>query len=124
MRHLGSFVCQFNVAIQTKKARLDVPYHSFIAQVIKVLYMERRIREYQMKGTTISIWLKYYEDQCAIQHIEMGSRPSLPVYSRFEKIPLKGRGLALTLLSTSQGILSHRMAYAQNLGGKVICSIW
>ncbi len=74
---------------------------------------------------SIRIFLKYDEDGLpAIQRIGRVSKPGRRVYSGVQDIPRVLNGLGISVLTTSQGILSDREARAQGVGGEILCEVW
>ena len=58
-----------------------------------------------------------------IQEIKRVSKPGCRVYRKAKDIPVVLQGLGISILSTSQGILSNREAKAKGIGGEVLCSV-
>ena len=52
------------------------------------------------------------------------SKPGLRIYSRKGEIPRYYGDLGITIVSTSKGIMTHKQAWQERLGGEVICVIW
>ena len=52
------------------------------------------------------------------------SKPGLRVYSRKGEIPRYFGELGVTIVSTSKGIMTHKQAWKERLGGEVICVVW
>ena len=74
---------------------------------------------------SIRIFLKYDDDGLpAIQRIGRVSKPGRRVYSGVQDIPRVLNGLGISVLTTSQGILSDREARAQGVGGEILCEVW
>nr|YP_010022341.1 ribosomal protein S8 [Elaeocarpus japonicus]UGV23283.1 ribosomal protein S8 [Elaeocarpus japonicus var. yunnanensis]UPO67019.1 ribosomal protein S8 [Sloanea sinensis]QNQ65536.1 ribosomal protein S8 [Elaeocarpus japonicus]QOL12554.1 ribosomal protein S8 [Elaeocarpus japonicus]UZS76982.1 ribosomal protein S8 [Elaeocarpus japonicus] len=59
-----------------------------------------------------------------ILNLKRISRPSLRIYSNYQRVPriLGGRGVVI--LSTSRGIMTDREARLERIGGKILCYIW
>ena len=74
---------------------------------------------------SLRIFLKYDDDGLpAIQRIGRISKPGRRVYSGVQEIPRVLNGLGISVLTTSQGILSDREARAQGVGGEILCEVW
>ena len=52
------------------------------------------------------------------------SKPGLRVYSRKGEVPRYFGGLGVTIVSTSNGIMTHKQAWKERLGGEVMCVVW
>lgn len=74
----------------------------------------------------IQIGLKYFGPyrRPALTQIKRVSRPSLRCYTNFRRIGRVHEGMGMTVLSTSQGLMSHLQAQRRKLGGEMILTIW
>lgn len=76
----------------------------------------------------LKIRLKYQGDRadtvCAISTIRLVSKPSRRVYVGKDSIPQPLGGMGMSVLSTSQGIISGADARARGIGGEVLCEVW
>ena len=52
------------------------------------------------------------------------STPGLRSYSKKDEIPMYMGGLAISVISTSKGVMTGKEAFKSNLGGEIICYIW
>jgi small subunit ribosomal protein S8 len=73
----------------------------------------------------LTIVLKYGRDrQSAIDGVRRVSRPGRRVYVRHDRIPRVLSGLGISILSTSQGLMSDRDARRHKIGGELLCEVW
>lgn len=79
-----------------------------------------------IQGKQLHLRLKYFGPyrRPAISQIKRISRPSLRRTSNFRRIGRVHLGMGLTILSTSQGMMSHLQAQRQKVGGEIILTIW
>ena len=114
------------------KARLpfvDVPASKVKVEIGKILVDEGLVASQEMvtegKFPMIRFHLKYRPNKAhAIAHIRRVSKPGLRVYKAAEEVLPVRSGLGLTIVSTSQGILTDRDARRRRVGGEVLCEIW
>lgn len=52
------------------------------------------------------------------------SRPGRRIYSSYQAIPKILGGMGITILSTSQGIMTDREARLKGIGGEMLCHIY
>nr|YP_010474058.1 ribosomal protein S8 [Corydalis crispa]UVH68271.1 ribosomal protein S8 [Corydalis crispa] len=52
------------------------------------------------------------------------SRPSVRIYSNYQRIPKILGGMGLVILSTSRGIMTDREARLERIGGEILCYLW
>lgn len=71
----------------------------------------------------LQIRLKYYHGRGVIESIERASRPGLRLYCGKDNIPKVVGGLGIAIVSTSQGVMSGRMARQSGHGGEVLCYV-
>lgn len=77
------------------------------------------------KHATLTIVLRYGPDrQSAFQGIRRVSRPGRRVYVNHEQIPRVLSGLGVSILSTSQGLMTDKEARRRKVGGELLCEVW
>ena len=77
------------------------------------------------KHQTLTIVLKYGDDRTsAFQGLRRVSRPGRRVYVRHDQIPRVLSGLGMSILSTSQGLMSDKEARRRKVGGELLCEVW
>ena len=73
----------------------------------------------------LSIQLKYSpERERVISGIQRVSKPGLRVYSKYSEVPRVLGGLGISVLSTSQGLMTDREARKRKVGGEILCRVW
>ena len=74
----------------------------------------------------ILISLKYVGKQKkpVITYLERISKPGIRVYTNSENIPMVLGNLGITMLSTSQGIMTGNSAKTLKIGGEILCNIY
>jgi small subunit ribosomal protein S8 len=76
-------------------------------------------------GQVIKLWLRYTPDRKPfILGLKRVSRPGLRIYAKRGEIPRVCGGLGITILSTSQGLMTGKEAWRKNLGGELLCYVW
>jgi small subunit ribosomal protein S8 len=77
------------------------------------------------KAPTLTITLKYGRDRkCAFLGLKRVSRPGRRVYIGHDAIPRVLSGLGVSILSTSQGVMTDKEARRRKIGGELICEVW
>jgi len=108
---------------------VDIPGSNLKTALAKVLKDEGFIRNYKFikdnKQGLIRIYLKYDNtNQHVIYGLQRVSKPSRRVYVNSKEIKPVLKGLGVSVLSTSKGLMSDKRARNSNLGGEVLCNIW
>src|SRR4051794_29295344 len=74
---------------------------------------------------SLVIELKYSPDrERVISGLKRVSKPGLRVYAKSSEIPRVLGGLGISVLSTSQGLMTDREARKRKVGGEVLCQVW
>jgi small subunit ribosomal protein S8 len=122
---LADMLTRVRNAIQAGHDRTEFPASKLKAAVCKVLKDEGYIRSFKIIAKSQSdIRLKVLLKEDAIVGIERFSKPGLRQYRGYKEIPRVLSGLGVSILSTSQGVISSREAKKRKVGGEVLCSVW
>ncbi len=126
---LGDMITRIRNAAMRKKNSLQTPGSSLRMNVLEVLQSEGYIRGYTVTErengrSEIDIELKYFDGEPAIKKIERVSKPGRRVYSSVATLPRVANGLGVSILSTSQGVMSDHVARERNLGGEILCQVF
>jgi len=85
----------------------------------------RTLDEPGKPAPVLEIELKYAKDRSrTISGLKRVSKPGLRVYSRAGSVPRVLGGMGVTVLSTSQGLMTDREARRRHIGGEVLCFVW
>jgi small subunit ribosomal protein S8 len=126
---VGDMLTRIRNASRARHDRVVIPTSKMKVQIARVLKEQGYIADYteheaQPQGE-ISLLLKYGPDKSpVITGIRRVSKPGLRRYVPVREIrPVLG-GLGISILSTSQGILSDAEARKMNIGGELICTVY
>ncbi|MGH2120047.1 30S ribosomal protein S8, partial [Aerococcus sp. L_32] len=64
------------------------------------------------------------DNQRVITNLKRISKPGLRVYAKSDQIPKVLNGLGTALVSTSEGVITDKVARAKNIGGEVLAYVW
>jgi small subunit ribosomal protein S8 len=108
---------------------VEMPGSTMKAEVARVLRDEGYITDYELRdaevGTELVVRLKYDRDRRrVISGLERISKPGRRVYVDRTSIPKVLGGMGISVISTSQGIITGHEARRRGVGGEVICSVW
>ena len=110
----------------SNKKSISVPYSKMKESICKVMLDEGYIDGYSSdegKIRTLVVELKYFEGKPVIDYIKRVSRPGLRIYKSSDEIPLVKNGLGICIISTSQGLMTGKVAKEKKCGGEIICYI-
>jgi len=110
---------------------VSLPSSRIKEEIARILKEEGFIEDYQIERDgvkrTLTLKLKYKgkrKKERVIRGLERVSRPSRRIYVATGEIPQVMGGLGITILSTSQGIMTGHEARKRHIGGEVLCNIW
>lgn len=109
--------------------KVEVPASKMKVRIAEILKEEGFIKECEVvddgKQGMIRIYLKYGPSrEKVITGLKRISKPGLRVYAQKEDVPKVLGGLGIAVLSTSQGVVSDKVARKAGIGGEVICYVW
>jgi small subunit ribosomal protein S8 len=108
---------------------VEMPGSTMKADVARVLKDQGYISDYELRegrvGTELVVKLKYSRDRRrVISGIQRVSKPGRRVYVDRTSIPKILGGMGISVISTSQGVITGHEARRRGIGGEVICSVW
>ena len=127
---LADLLTRLRNANKAKHEKVDIPASNLKIQIVRILKDEGYVKNYKVikdgKQGVLRVYLKYEGEtkRQIISGLKVISRPGIRKYVRKTEIPLVLRGLGLTILSTSRGVITDREARKLNVGGELLCSIW
>ena len=126
---IADLLTRIRNAIAAQHPKVDIPHSRLKNEIARILKEEGYIANYTTKQDehikTLRIFLRYgASGESAISHIHRVSRPSRRIYSPSKQIPKVLGGLGITILSTSQGVMTGKAARRANIGGEVLCNVY
>ena len=111
------------------KRWVDIPSSIEKKRIVYILKEEKYIEDFILiddkNRKQIRVFLKYdYKGKPVISVIERVSKPGLRVYKGKKDLPRVLDGLGISIMSTSKGVISNKMAKKFGVGGEVICNVW
>lgn len=126
---IGDMLTRIRNAQQRGKSKVTTPASRMRERVLEVLQQEGYIRgfatvDYGDGKSEIEIELKYFDGAPVIKEISRVSKPGRRIYASVDSLPTVYRGLGISILSTSKGVMSDADARANNVGGEVLCTVF
>jgi len=115
---------------QTKgKTSVNVPYSKIKHELVKILKEEGYISSFFVSDEepakkVINVRIKYYEEKPVMRHMKRISKPGQRIYLPYAKLPRSLGGMGTMVVSTSQGLMTARLARHKKLGGELICEVY
>lgn len=123
-------------AVSARHNRVDMPASKLKAEIARILQDEGYIAGFKLvedkpsrpggaARPLIRLLLKYGPGgERVITGIQRVSRPGRRVYAPADGMPTVLGGLGVSILTTSQGVMTGRSAQKAGVGGEVLCTVW
>ncbi len=126
---IADYLTRIRNAIMAKNKVVEIPASNIRKDMTKILFDSGYILNYKfvdddLQGI-IKIALKYNPEnkKSAIKSLKRVSRPGLRKYTSATELPRVLNGLGIAILSTSQGVMTNKIARKMNIGGEVLCYV-
>lgn len=111
---------------------VTMPHSNLKEAIAKILVAEGFVVGYEVieqePQSQLLLQLKYKGERTrakrAISTIRLVSKPSRRIYVGKDEIPSPLGGMGVSIVSTSEGVLSGREARERGIGGEVLCEVW
>lgn len=126
---IADFLIRIKNGQKARFDKVDIPASKLKTSLAKILKEEGYIKNYKLlrdeKQGILRVHLKYSDPrEAAINGMKRISKPGCRVYVGHEEIPKVLNGLGVSILSTSRGIMTDRLARQEGIGGELLCAIW
>ena len=109
---------------------VDIPASNTKREITKIIFDQGYILSYKFEETenhqgNIKIALKYDKltKEPVIKKLHRISTPGLRKYSGSDNLPRVLNGLGISIVSTSNGVMTGKQATKENVGGELICYV-
>ena len=126
---IADLLTRIRNGLNVGKRWVDIPSSIEKKRIVYILKEEKYIEDFILiddkDRKQIRVFLKYdYQGKPVISAIERVSKPGLRVYKGKKDLPRVLDGLGISIMSTSKGVKSNKMAKKFGVGGEVICNVW
>jgi len=127
---IADYLTRIRNAVMANHKIVDIPASNMKKDITRILFEQGYILNYKFedKGPqgNIKIALKYHPESKTPAIKEMGrvSRPGLRKYAGNGEIPRVLNGLGVSIVSTSQGVMTDKAARKLGIGGEVLCYVY
>jgi small subunit ribosomal protein S8 len=119
-------------AIMRQHESVSVPNSGIKQSIAEVMKAEGYIEEVQLiphqPQSVLRLKLKYVGDRrrrrSVITGLKRVSKPGRRVYVTKDEIPWVLSGMGISVLTTSEGVMTGQEARQAGVGGEVLCEIW
>ena len=108
---------------------IEMPSSKTKVSVAEILKNEGYIEDHEVVAkqpqNVLRIKLRYDEQQePAIAGLKRVSKPGLRIHVQRKEVPRAFGGVGISILSTSQGIMTGLEAYRKGIGGELMAYVW
>ena len=127
---ISDMLTRIRNAVMVRHESVVIPSSKMRMEIAKILRGEGFVADVEfMQGSTpqgaIRLHLHYRgKGEPAISGLKRVSRPGLRVYVQKGEIPRYYGGLGVSILSTSNGVMTGKQAWREGVGGEVLCYVW
>lgn len=126
---IADMLTRIRNANMVRQARITMPHSKLKLAIAQLLSKEGYVGKVEetkdeLGRPLLSIGLKYARGEAVIRGIKRISKPGHRVYQGYDELPVWTPELGIAILSTSKGIMTHREAKRQKIGGEVVCEIY
>ena len=126
---IADFCTRIRNGYSSKKRWIDIPSSVLKKRMSIVLKEEGYIDNVvfinkEDSKEDIRIFLRYHNESPAITTIEKISKPGKRVYVASDDIPRVLNGLGISVISSSKGVISNKVARELKVGGELLCNVW
>jgi small subunit ribosomal protein S8 len=126
---IADFLTRIRNANMAQHESVEAPASKMKKDIAEILKNEGFIRDVEYvddnKQGIIRVFLKYGKDgQRVISGLKRISKPGLRTYVKADAVPKVLNGLGIAIISTSEGVVTDKVARAKKIGGEVIAYIW
>ena len=126
---IADMLTRIRNALRIERTHVEIPASRVKKGIAEVLKREGFIWEFEVveqePQNVLRLNLKYGPNgEDVIQSIQRVSKPGRRVYAGSSDCGDVLQGLGISVISTSQGVLSNREAKSKSIGGEVLCEIW
>jgi len=128
---IADMLTRIRNGLLARKDSVDIPKSGIKVEIARILKEEGYIEDYTVNDefpASVTVKLKYYgarrQRRPVISGIDRVSKPGRRVYVSKSDIPWVLSGMGISILTTSQGVMTGQSARRKGIGGEVICYVY
>lgn len=128
---IADFLSRIRNGIRARKQLVECPRSNLKLRIAEILRDEGFVQGVTSaednKQGMLKLTLRYDGRPgagSAITGMRRVSRPGQRTYVPAKQVPRVRNGLGISILSTSQGVMTDKEARAKGVGGEILCEVW
>jgi small subunit ribosomal protein S8 len=123
--YIAEAVNGLKMAGRAGKETLILPYSKLVENILNVLKKEGFVLEIAKKGKKVIKFIEVTVNKAMpLTGGERVSHSSKRVYKGSKELMMSSRIRGTYILTTPKGVMTHRDAKKQNIGGEVLMKVW
>jgi len=116
-------------ALMVGRESVTAPTSKMKVAIAKILKEEGFISDYELVQSPpqdqLRVQLRYLDkNKPVINGLKRISKPGLRIYVEKREIPRFYGGRGISIISTSQGLMTGQEAWRHGIGGELLCYVW
>ncbi len=126
---IADMLTRIRNANQALHPKVSMPSSKLKEEIAKILSSEGYLDGYKVEdagvGKELTITLRYQNDRDRVLNgVRRVSTPGHRVYKGTADLERVRGGIGVSIVSTSDGLLTDREARRRNVGGEILCEVW
>lgn len=126
---IADMLTRIRNALLVRHPDVDVPSSRVKVSIAEILKSEGYIADYTVSKQKARSWLRLQlsykaNEEPGITGLKRVSRPGLRIHVQKKDVPRAFGGVGISIVSTSQGIMTGRDAYRRGIGGELMAYVW
>lgn len=126
---VGDLLTRIRNAQLVRHQSLELPSSKTKVAIADILKREGYLQDYEVvKQATqdlLRLRLRYTEARKpVIAGLKRVSKPGLRINVQRKEVPRFYGGVGMSIMSTSQGMMTGKEAWSKGLGGELVCYVW
>lgn len=126
---IADMLTRIRNALMVGRNSITSPSSKMKVGIAKILKEEGFINDYNLVENSpqnqLEIALRYFSDkEPVINGLKRISKPGLRIYVEKREIPRFYGGRGISIISTSQGLMTGQEAWRRGVGGELLCYVW
>ena len=126
---IADMLTRIRNALMVGRESVSAPSSKMKVSIAKILKEEGFISDYELVQSSpqdqLRVQLRYLnKNEPVINGLKRISKPGLRIYVEKREIPRFYGGRGLSIISTSQGLMTGQEAWRRGIGGELLCYVW
>ena len=126
---IADMLTRIRNALLVRHPDVDVPSSKMKVSIAEILKHEGYISDFSTSKQKSQNWLRvqlHYRanQEPGITGLKRVSKPGLRIHVQKKDVPRAFGGVGISIVSTSQGIMTGRDAYRRGIGGELMAYVW